>query len=198
MSPGYVESLEGLDRETMNFFRSKGVVFITSAGNNGQYRANIHPRYSNVIVAAAGTRWRPSPFTEYGHDVSFVLESRTVDETGEGTSFSAPRLAALIPLLGITESKTFQQVMDQLRQAAEPMGNNRLFRYGLLGAGSLDPTKILKDKRLKTREVSEHFQSVRRQSDYWTEDHLYFSLRQLNKHWYMLADLYVRFFFQIG
>lgn len=125
-----------LSSELAEEFGKQGVVFVVAAGNENSSRNIIYPRSDNVLVIGEAKRekgeWRKSRISNYGIDIFCCAP-------GNGTSISTPTITGLLGKI-LTENPrmSVKEAIQLLKAEAQPMGDEPLYKNGLLGTGVID------------------------------------------------------------
>lgn len=148
--------------EAVNYARSLGVVFVSTAGNSDSNASGNNPGYfpgyfyrfpcnfpAVICVAATDPGDRRAYFSNFGGRVDLSAPGQSILSTGadlapgsppiacvDGTSFSAPLVSASAALILAHEPDfSVEQVRQALRKSATPVGaTDPFFGYGLINA----------------------------------------------------------------
>jgi subtilisin family serine protease len=140
----------------INSAESNGIVFVASAGNDGQIEMVYPAGYSNVLgVASTNDSDQRSSFSNYGDQIVWVAAPGEAIVTtypfggyaaGWGTSFSAPLVSGGVSLLQSTQPNLSQPQAQLYMAVAQPllaigMGNGRIDLYRASSAANPNPVQ---------------------------------------------------------
>ena len=125
-----------------NYFRSKGGIVVSSAGNNG-----TNPGYgentSMITVSATTSSDAKASWSNYGNFVDVAAPGVSILTTKDGggigstsgTSFSAPLTAAVVALIMAQNAElTISEVENILEDSADDLGSTLYFGAGRVNA----------------------------------------------------------------
>src|SRR5262249_19428330 len=126
----------------INSAERQGIVFVASAGNDGQLKMVYPAGYGNVMgVASTNNDDQRSTFSNYGDQIVWVAAPGEAIVTtypfggyaaGWGTSFSAPMVSGSVSLLSTSSSQ-----LDQTRARIDIAHAHFLLAFGM-GTGRLN------------------------------------------------------------
>ncbi len=147
-SGAYVKS--GAYEDAVNYAWSRGVVVAASAGNEDASLPKYPAAYKNVISVSATDRFdRRAGFSNYGSTIDVAAPGVGILSTipggyayADGTSFSAPHVAALAGLLrhqGLSAQEARARIQDTAKDLG-PAGKDGFYGYGRINAaGAVAP-----------------------------------------------------------
>ena len=119
-------------QSAVNYAWSKGLVIVAAAGNNSSSAYFYPAALSNVVaVSATDGSDNPASFTNFGNWITVAAPGTSIYTTTngggygnwQGTSFSAPQVAALAALLfSRNPALTNQKVVDLIKNNADDLG----------------------------------------------------------------------------
>lgn len=152
-SKGNLSWIRGLLNPKLVEELGQNTVFVLSGGNRNIICPQTPPEFDNVLYIGGVTkndsdnwvRWSidDNSGTSVGPDIFGLASIYTVDKQGRGTSFAAPRVAALLSLiLNHNLDRSIPDCKEWLKRQALPLKGDRLFHLEMLGAGVFDTQKI--------------------------------------------------------